>query len=274
VYSQALRAVAHHSQADPRHCFDLLRIAVQEGAVRLVDRSNLEDGARHWAANVPPQIVQYWHAEHPPPDVQRAIVKVREHNPGMACTLFHEPAAREFVGAHFGAGVRALFDLCFHHTMKSDLFRLCYLYVHGGIYVDVDIDCHAPFQTMLANQSYRCFLFYAEGQPWCIENGFIAAEPADRLIFAMLTRLEHNLVQYRDRQRFRGIWAETGPGAATEAIMGLLAQHFARSDGNSLIDDLLLSRNDLCAVSYFHDELQYKTTAEGNWRKAARPAVR
>jgi inositol phosphorylceramide mannosyltransferase catalytic subunit len=189
----------------------------------------------------------------------------------MACAVFHEDMARQFIEAHFGKKARSLFDLCFHHTMKADLFRLCYLYIHGGVYVDVDIDCHGPFTNILLGNSFRCFLFYAEGNPWCIENGFIAAEPRNGLIEAIIQITAYNLVQYRDRGVFSDIWTSTGPGVATRAVMLHLANFVLTGVGFARLNGLLMSRNDSHAFSYGHAELQYKKTAEGNWRKAHPP---
>ena len=87
----------------------------------------------------------------------------------------------------------------------------------------------------------------------------------------MLDTLASNLARYRDGHPFRGIWAETGPGVATETIMRLFARSIRTGDDATLIDSLLIARNNLSAISYCHDELQYKLTAEGNWRKAAPP---
>jgi inositol phosphorylceramide mannosyltransferase catalytic subunit len=125
----------------------------------------------------------------------------------------------------------------------------------------------------LVGSDFRCFLFYAEGKPWCIENGFIAVEPGNGLIAGMIRNLERNLVQYRDKRRFRGIWADTGPGLATETIMSALARYILTGEDASLVEGFLTSRNDLCAISYRHDELQYMQTAEGNWRKARLPGI-
>jgi mannosyltransferase OCH1-like enzyme len=273
MFSENLLAIARIAEHDPKYLYALLEHAVAEGAVRLLDRGVENPGTSGFPTNIPRRIMQYWHDVNPPDDVRQAAMKVRARNPGMAYAIFHEQAAREFVAANFGGEMRSLFDFCFHHTMKSDLFRLCYLHVHGGLYVDVDIDCHAPLENILANNDFRCFLFHAEGKPWCIENGFIAAEPGSGLIAAMLRNLELNLVQYRDRGRFRGIWADTGPGLATETVMRLLARHILSGEGTSPLAGFLTSRSGLQAVSYRHAELAYKQTAEGNWRKACPPRV-
>lgn len=271
MYSEHVLNLARLTEQDPTHAHALLEHAVAEGAVRLAGRGGGIQGMSGLPANIPPRIVQYWHAEDPPQDVRQAIDKVQACNPAMACSVFHEADARAFIAAHFGNDMQALFDFCFHHTMKSDLFRLCYLYVHGGIYVDVDIHCHAPLTNMVAGNAFRCFLVYAEGAPWCIENGLIVAEPGNGVILAMIHKLASNLVRYRDAGQFRGIWTETGPGVATEAVMGLFARFILTGEGESLIDGFLAARNDLCWISYWHDELAYKETADGNWRKACAP---
>jgi hypothetical protein len=269
--SENLMRIARLVEQDPAHTYALLQHAVVGGAIKLHDKEKAGQGTPGLPANIPHRIMQYWHAERPPDEVRQAILNVQTCNPEAACSVLHEETARDFIAAHFGAGMRSLFDFCFHHTMKSDLVRLCYLYVHGGIYVDVDIRCHAPLANILANSNFRCFLFHAVGQPWCIENGFIAAEPENPLIAAMIRRLAHNLLLYRDRKRFRGIWADTGPGVATETIIGMFARYLLTGEGADMIDGFLTARNDLCAVSYCHDELQYKRTAEGNWRLAIPP---
>lgn len=157
--------------------------------------------------------------------------------------------------------------------MKADLFRLCYLYIHGGVYVDVDIDCHNSFTNIPLGDSFKCFLFYAEGNPWCIENGFIVSEPRNGLIQTMIQITEYNLVQYRDRSVFHDIWTTTGPGVATRAVMLHLAHYVLTGVGPARLDGLLMSRNDSHAISYGHAELEYKKTAEGNWRKAHPPTL-
>ena len=268
MYSDRLMTLARMVEQDPRHGYALLEHAVAEGAVRLLDRGAGTGG--RLPLSIPRRIVQYWHSEDWPEDVRRAILKVRAFNPAMSCLVFHEQAARAFIAEHFGQSLAALFDCCFHHTMKSDLFRLCYLHVHGGIYVDVDIDCYGPMDSIFGNDDFGCFLFHSEGTPWCIDNDFIVTEPGNGIILAMIQAQERNLARYRDKRQFRDIWKETGPGVATETIMSLLARSVLTGRA-SLINGFLTAPAASRGVSFCHDELQYKATAEGNWRKAVLP---
>jgi hypothetical protein len=58
--------------------------------------------------------------------------------PDFAHVIFDEDQAREFIGKEYDARHLEAYDLCNHPAMKSDLFRLAYLYRHGGVYVDAD----------------------------------------------------------------------------------------------------------------------------------------
>jgi mannosyltransferase OCH1-like enzyme len=156
--SENLLTLARLVAQDRIHAYALLEHAVTEGAVQVHDKEKAGGGTQDFPINIPNRIMQYWHDERPPEDVQRAILAVQASNPNAACTVLHEQTARDFIAAHFGAAMRSLFDFCFHHTMKSDFARLCHLYVHGGIYVDVDVRCHAPLANILANGRFRCFL--------------------------------------------------------------------------------------------------------------------
>lgn len=138
-------------------------------------------------------------------------------------------------------------------------------------YTFVDVDCGAPVDTIFAGPFFRCFLLYAEGRPWCIENGLIAVEPANGLIAAILLNVERNLIAYREGRRFRSVWAETGPGATTETITRAAAHQIATGDKATLLDGLLLARNDRAGPSYKHWEMDYKRGPDGNWRMARDP---
>jgi hypothetical protein len=105
-------------------CFALERAAID----RNVPRSN---------EKVPRRILQFWDQETIPEDVDNCMATWRAI-PGFEQVVFHEEAARDFIRAEYGLGHLEAYDLCNHPAMKSDLFRLAYLYRHGGVYIDAD----------------------------------------------------------------------------------------------------------------------------------------
>jgi hypothetical protein len=88
---------------------------------------------------VPPVVVQFWHDRNRiPSDVLRCISSwTALQAAGFEHQLFDDTSARALVAA-LGPRFRSAFEACGHPAMRSDYFRLCYLLVRGGIYIDAD----------------------------------------------------------------------------------------------------------------------------------------
>jgi mannosyltransferase OCH1-like enzyme len=91
----------------------------------------------------PRTIVQFWHdLRELPEDVEECIASwTRWTKTGFAHCLFDERSARAFIGGSLDARHERAFDRCYHPAMQADYFRLCYLLVEGGCYVDADDIC-------------------------------------------------------------------------------------------------------------------------------------
>ena len=110
----------------------------------LVQRSvsGVQINDRH--KNSPPNtIVQFWHdLTELPEDIEECIGSwTRWTTSGFTHCLFDERSAKEFIGDSLGARYQRAFDRCYHPAMQADYFRLCYLLVEGGFYVDADDVC-------------------------------------------------------------------------------------------------------------------------------------
>jgi mannosyltransferase OCH1-like enzyme len=57
--------------------------------------------------------------------------------------LFDEHSAKAFIGRSLDARHERAFERCYHPAMQADYFRLCYLLIEGGFYVDADDMCIA-----------------------------------------------------------------------------------------------------------------------------------
>lgn len=111
---------------------------------KLVQQQTKQISSRGNKTCIPKTIVQFWdNKDDLPIDVMHCIHtwKARELE-GFQHFLFYEESALDFILTHLGFKYADAFKACYHPAMKSDYFRLCYMYVKGGIYVDVDdIDC-------------------------------------------------------------------------------------------------------------------------------------
>lgn len=86
------------------------------------------------------RIVQFWDdLDRLPGDVSDCIEtwKTTEKY-GFKRLLFDKHQARTFIRRKLDLRHERAFDKCYHPAMQSDYFRLCYILVEGGCYIDAD----------------------------------------------------------------------------------------------------------------------------------------
>jgi len=107
----------------------------------LVQRYEYHTFAYSESATKPPKrIVQFWDDfKQLPKDVCSCIEtwKIVETQ-GFETLLFDTYQAKDFIQRELGERHKRAFDKCYHPAMQSDYFRLCYIFVKGGCYIDVD----------------------------------------------------------------------------------------------------------------------------------------
>ena len=87
--------------------------------------------------------MQFWHdLRQLPRDIEECVASwTHWETSGFTHRLFDEHAAKAFIGDSLDARHECAFERCYHPAMQADYFRLCYLLVEGGFYVDADDVC-------------------------------------------------------------------------------------------------------------------------------------
>ncbi len=106
----------------------------------IVQRSCSSAVASCVARKPPKRIVQFWDdLDRLPGDVGECIETwKRIEEQGIERLLFDKHKARDFISQRLGPRYCHAYDRCYHPAMQSDYFRLCYILMEGGCYVDVD----------------------------------------------------------------------------------------------------------------------------------------
>src|SRR5262249_1485667 len=81
----------------------------------------------------------------------------RAQNPGWEYVLWDDAALRRLLGEHLPE-LLALYEQHHDFAERSDLGRYAVLYVHGGLYVDVDTLCVRPLDPLLQAGDARFFV--------------------------------------------------------------------------------------------------------------------
>jgi len=260
---------AHHQQRS-----EFIRKLVQSGS----GQHRISDRYGH---PTPRTIVQFWHdLRQLPHDIEECIASwTRWETSGFSHRLFDEHAAKTFIYGSLGARHAHAFGRCYHPAMQADYFRLCYLLVEGGFYIDADDVCVGtdigwmfedgrlklqplcydgtsgsmvkPSVFLSADAYDPSWIFYFNNNPLVASRGHPIIECA-------LSRAT-SLLELADEGALPEIQATTGPGNLSKSIFDL-----GTTSGGIVETDLLVLRDwDSLAVSQW--PLSYRGDAR-NWR--------
>jgi tetratricopeptide (TPR) repeat protein len=207
-------------------------------------------------SRIPAKIAQFWD-ENIPADVEALCEGWREKHPDFFYARFSKVEARRFLQKTGRPEALAAFDRAREPAMKSDIFRLAWLYREGGFYVDADDRCAAPIPTIDPG-GYDLILHQEEFAT--VGNNFIGASPGHPAIGAALAAA----VAAVNRGDSDMVWLATGPGLLTRVVAAYLAESFPQR----LERTLIMERHELYWAVAIHCATAYKHT-EKHWYWAA-----
>jgi hypothetical protein len=233
-----------------------------------------------FASKLPKRIVQFWdNLDRLPDDVGECIETWRKiEEQGVERLLFDKRQARDFIHRKLGLRHIRAFDKCYHPAMQSDYFRLCYILVEGGCYIDAD-DVYSGSQILhlfsdgrlkiqplcydtATNMMVPTSLFTksgAEAASWIFyfNNNPLIAGSGHPIIERALAQATLSL----ERDITNGlpeIQSTTGPGNLTKSIFDAVTE-------NAEIEQALLVLCNWEDVARSRWELSYRNDAR-NWR--------
>jgi mannosyltransferase OCH1-like enzyme len=239
-------------------------------------------------AVIPLILVQYWHdADQIPQDVQQCLDSWDVlRNQGFEKLLFDDATARSFIQDSLDHPHVAAFDHCHHPAMRCDYFRLCFILIHGGFYVDADeiyqgSDCTHLFSdnrlkvqplcydtstdTMIGANEFIAAKEHSQDWIYYINNNPLIAPPGHPVLSLALERATRILLGCSHRPE---IQSTTGPGNLTASLV----RHSIASEGSGNVADfLILSNWDDISISQW--PLSYRSD-ERNWRIWTRNGLR
>ena len=197
---------------------------------------------------------------------------------GFELHVFDEGSAREFIRINLGSRYESAFDKCYHPSMKSDYFRYSYIFVKGGLYIDVDDVYHGttidnlftdgrlklqpfcydivtgqmvpPSVFVRSGANELSYIFYFNNNPLIAGRGHPLIE---RALSQATLSLEKDMTNGLPE-----IQSTTGPGNLTKSIFDAVRE-------GSDIEQTLLVLNDWEDIAKTWWELSYRNDPR-NWR--------
>jgi mannosyltransferase OCH1-like enzyme len=154
-------------------------------------------------------LMQYWDTPEAPAQVEELMATWSDDRQ-FVHHRYSWDSARAFVGDHFDQRTLAAFEACAVPAMQCDVFRLCWLFEVGGIYVDADQGNRSRNEAF-TDRSVRAHLYHGKKGNIC--NGLMSFfERHDPLVGTWLDRVCSNV----ESRQERSIWHVTGPGVITK----------------------------------------------------------
>lgn len=234
-----------------------------------------------YTKKIPKKLVQFWdRLDRLPSDVKECIDSWNKiEGQDFERLLFDKQQARYFILNRLGTRYLQAFDKCYHPAMQSDYFRLCYIFVEGGCYIDTD-DVYSGKQiqhlftdgrlklqplcydtvtnTMIPPQFFlkmgensESWIFYFNNNPLIACSG----HPLIKHALAQAT-----LILEQETNNLPEIQSTTGPGNLSKSIFDVVTD-------NPIMEHTLFILYNWGNIAKSKWELSYRNDAR-NWRNS------
>lgn len=118
--------------------------------VRIYDtKIKLESVNLLYEQKIPKKIVQTANTSTMDILMYNSVMSFLELNPEYEYELYDGDKRRKFIKNHFDNDILNTYDLLVPGSYKADLFRYCYIYIHGGCYFDFKFILRVPLRNWI-----------------------------------------------------------------------------------------------------------------------------
>jgi len=119
--------------------------------------------------------------------MRKNYMKMKKNNPEFICEIFGINSGRQFIAHHFGPALVEAYNRLRPYAYKSDLFRYCYMYIYGGVYVDIKYESMNGFKFIeLTNKEYLV------SEPMGVQNCLMALMPRNKIMLECINKIMKN----------------------------------------------------------------------------------
>jgi len=108
--------------------------------------------------------------------------------PEVKRIVYNDEQCKAFLQEHFGSAFVAKYNYMKHGAHKADLFRYAWLYINGGVYMDIKTQLIKPFKELFPDPSV-CYIVVTDTKMAPIVriyNGIIATPPKNPMMYKLL----------------------------------------------------------------------------------------
>ena len=136
-----------------------------------------------------PRIIHQSYKKHVKKNMYNAINTWKQMNINYEYKYWDDDNCYKFIKEFFDEKVLDAYNTLYAGAYKSDIFRLCVLYIQGGVWTDISSSCYCSLDKIIVEE--KLSLVFVKDNPSQINNGniyqaFIIAEPKNIIIKSIL----------------------------------------------------------------------------------------
>lgn len=124
--------------------------------------------------SIPREIFQTWKTRDVPEHWKESQLSIVRNLPEWKYTLFTDEDNREFVKTHF-PDFLPYYDAFPYNIQRADAIRYMYLYINGGVYMDLDIAIQRSIDDLLGDEDF--YLVPSGNVSSSFTNSFMISKP-------------------------------------------------------------------------------------------------
>jgi mannosyltransferase OCH1-like enzyme len=174
---------------------------------------------------VPLNIYLTWGTKKLPIKMQENVIRMKKVNPEFNVYLYDDNDCRYFIQNNFPEDILTAFDTLKPGAYKADLWRLCILYINGGIYIDIKFNSINNFKFIALTEKEHLVLdrpnAWKEGEIG-LHNAILVAKPKNILFLRCINKISENV-----KNKYYGFncFYPTGPGLLGEQYIKMLREN-------------------------------------------------
>ncbi len=168
------------------------------------------------SVKIPKIIMQTWKNQHVPKKWKPSVDSINKYMPDWEHVLMTDEDNRKFVKQHF-PDFLSYYDNFPYEIQRADAIRACWLYINGGIYMDLDIEILKPLDSLFT-KSFGIYLVHSGNYASYITNSFMASQPKNPIWLEYIKQMKQPVNRWVNYSKHFTVMTTTGPMALTNVI--------------------------------------------------------
>jgi len=143
---------------------------------------------------IPKIIMQTWKDKNIPDKWKCSPESIKKHMPDWKYVLMTDKDNREFVKKHF-PDFLPYYDAFPYPIMRADAIRYMWLYINGGLYLDLDFEVLKPLDGLFTIDA-EAYLVNSSNVGSYLTNSFMASKPRCKLWLEVIEAMKKELPFY------------------------------------------------------------------------------